>query len=198
MNHLLIFAHPTTNSFNGTILKTIENHLKMLGQNVQIRNLYHPLFQPVLTSQEMAGNKLGRFKGDVKIEHQFINQADYLYFIYPTWWYAAPAILKGYFDRILCSGYAFQSTPDGPVPLLTAKKAIVIETAGDTEASLTARGLKETMVKTIDKGILAYCGIEVIHHSILSGIHDESDDKRQFQLQMIIDTVSSICLAGKG
>lgn len=28
-------------------------------------------------------------------------------FVYPTWWFNMPAILKGYLDRSLCMGGAF-------------------------------------------------------------------------------------------
>lgn len=36
-----------------------------------------------------------------------VRWADSVVFVYPTWWFNMPAILKGYLDRSLCLGGAF-------------------------------------------------------------------------------------------
>ncbi|WP_050613709.1 NAD(P)H-dependent oxidoreductase [Bacillus testis] len=194
MKHLIVFAHPSQDSFNGAILKTICTQLQNQGQPVEIRDLYRLSFSPVLTQDEIRGFKELSYSKDIAKEQDYIDWADVLYFIYPTWWYAAPAILKGYFDRVLSSGFAFQSTLEGPAGLLKGKKAFVIETAGDTEKSLAIRGLSENMRHTIDQGILGYCGIEVVQHFILAGIHDLSNEERQLHLDKISGTIASFCM----
>lgn len=189
MNHLIVFAHPTANSFNGAIKESIVNQVRMHKQDIKIRDLYSVNFNPVLQHDEILDFHKNKYRPDIAFEQQQIQWADVIYFIYPTWWYSMPAILKGYCDRVFAHGFAFTSTPEGPKGLLHGKKAFVFETAGDTEQSLIQKNLKETMMSVIDVGILQYCGIEVLQHKIMPNIHEISEEKRKKYLRKIEITI---------
>ncbi|MGM9924914.1 MAG: NAD(P)H-dependent oxidoreductase [Bacillus sp. (in: firmicutes)] len=185
MNHLIIYAHPSANSFNSAIKATIIQKVEQSNHAIKVRDLYELHFDPVLQHEEMLDIQKNQYRPDVLCEQQHIAWADVIYFIYPTWWYSMPAILKGYCDRVFTNGFAFTSTPDGSKGMLYGKKAFIFETAGDTEHSLLHRNLKQGMMNTMDIGILQYCGIEVLQHKLMPEIHDISDEARQKYLREI-------------
>jgi len=68
-----------------------------------------------------------------------VEQADRIAVVHPNWWSAPPAILRGYVDRCLRPGRAYNFVPDGkggarPVGLLKAQAALVINTANTPQA----------------------------------------------------------------
>ncbi|WP_042352594.1 NAD(P)H-dependent oxidoreductase [Bacillus massiliigorillae] len=189
MNHLIVFAHPTANSFNAAIKDSIIKQVKMHKQEFKIRDLYAINFNPILQYNEILDFQDKQYSPDIAFEQQQIQWADVIYFIYPTWWYSMPAILKGYCDRVFAHGFAFTSTPDGPKGLLHGKKAFIFETAGDSEQSLIQRNLKQSMVQVLDVGILQYCGIEVLQHKIMPSIHEIHTNQHEQYLREIEITV---------
>ena len=52
--------------------------------------------------------------------------AEKLVFVFPQWWFNVPAILKGFFDRVLVPGVAFDhASGGGPlIPRLTHVNAL--------------------------------------------------------------------------
>ena len=46
-------------------------------------------------------------------------KAEGLIFVFPTWWYGMPAILKGYLDRVWLPGVAFDVVAGSTRPLLS-------------------------------------------------------------------------------
>ena len=77
---------------------------------------------------------------DVLAEQRKIRWADTLVFQFPLWWFGPPAILKGWFDRVLVQGFAFGlRRPDGRIARygeggLAGKRAMVITSAGSRAA----------------------------------------------------------------
>jgi NAD(P)H dehydrogenase (quinone) len=181
MNNLIVFAHPNRNetSFNAAIKNIIKDTLLKRGEEVTVRNVYEMNFDPVLTEEDLQRTFQGEYREDIKKEQGYIAWADHLYFVYPTWWYSMPAILKGYIDRVFSSGFAFQYTKNGPVGLLNGKKAVVFQTAADPIEALQERNLITAMEACVGTGILEYCGLEVIEHKIFHSVHHAGDEARK-------------------
>ncbi|MEO1734148.1 MAG: NAD(P)H-dependent oxidoreductase [Pseudomonadota bacterium] len=123
MRALVIYCHPKEGSFTSAVRDTVLDRLAAAGVDVRLRDLYASGFQPVLTSQELGdyldcpGNRL-----PVESYVQDVEWCDTLIFIYPTWWYGLPAMLKGWLDRVLLPDVAFvmpQSEGDNIKPGLT-------------------------------------------------------------------------------
>lgn len=77
-----------------------------------------------LSSDEKA--KVGRLS---ELCEQFI-AADKYVFVTPMWNFSFPPVLKAYIDSIAVAGKTFKYTEQGPVGLLTDKKAIHIQARG--------------------------------------------------------------------
>jgi putative NADPH-quinone reductase len=108
MRALVIYCHPKTNSFTAAVRDTVLARLAAAGAEIRSRDLYGEGFQPVLTGAEWDGyldspdnaRPVARDVADLQ-------WCDTLIFVYPTWWYGQPALLKGWLDRVLLPDVAF-------------------------------------------------------------------------------------------
>ncbi|CAB4681350.1 unannotated protein [freshwater metagenome] len=141
MNVLVISAHPSPDSFIGTLREEVLAEISQLGHDVRHHDLYAEEFNPVFSSYERL-NHVGdiheklRQLPDLKPHVEDIQWAHALVLVYPTWWSAQPAILKGWIDRVLMNEIAW-ILPEGAArirPLLTnIKKVVVVTTHGSTK-----------------------------------------------------------------
>ncbi|MDO8869252.1 MAG: NAD(P)H-dependent oxidoreductase [Methanobacteriaceae archaeon] len=132
----VILAHPHNKSFNYAIYETVLKTLKKNGHDLRAHDLYYEKFNPLLEGFEMA---TGETSDWMIIQHRKeIKEADGIIIIHPNWWGQPPAILKGWLDRVLRSGvaYEFDEDDDGsgvPNGLLKAKVAMVFNTSNTPE-----------------------------------------------------------------
>ena len=84
-------------------------------------------FNPILFLGYKRKEKL---EDDILSSQELIAWADHLVFIYPNWWGTYPALFKGFIDKVLWPGFAFQYRQNslGIDQLLTGKSARVIVT----------------------------------------------------------------------
>jgi NAD(P)H dehydrogenase (quinone) len=82
MKHLIIYAHPNPQSLNGQFKHTVAEYLQQNGNEVIVRDLYELNFSPVLSPEDMMGQRKGQVADDVKQEQEFIIWADCITFIY--------------------------------------------------------------------------------------------------------------------
>jgi len=177
MNYLVIYAHPNPLSLNHTLKETVVNTLTLAGHNVVVRDLNAIGFNPVLSLDDMAGQRAGIVTPDVATEQQHIQWADCLVFIYPIWWTGLPAIVKGYIERVFSYGFAYSYNTGVQEGLLKGKKVLIINTHGKTHAEYEANGLGQALSQTSDAGIFIYCGFEIIAHFWLDGADRATAEK---------------------
>ena len=132
MRVLLIHAHPDPESYNAALKRAA---LGALAPRHEVReiDLYAEDFEPVLSRAEWRVYESGEPHDDTVARHVAALQwAEALVFVYPTWWYGLPAILKGWLDRIWLPGVAFSLPSEGDIrPTLThVRKLAVITTCG--------------------------------------------------------------------
>ncbi len=54
--------------------------------------------------------------------------AELLVIVHPVWWFAPPALLKGWVDRVLAGGVALDHSSEPPSGLLKGRRALVVQT----------------------------------------------------------------------
>lgn len=161
MKVLVIYAHPNTPGHCKTILKKVISELKSKKINYDLLDLYKIKYDPVLHKKELytSGNK-NISKQNLTIQKK-IKKSDLMIFIYPIWWGSMPAILKGFFDKILTSGFAYEFIDGKPKGLLDDKQAVVFFTTGASKlASIFFNGSRPA--KAIKNDILMFCGIQTM------------------------------------
>ncbi len=170
MHHLIIAAHPSPKSFNHAVVETYKSALTERGHRVECRDLYAEKFNPVLSAPDLAA--IGRAKAakDIRDEQAAVRRADVLTLVSPLWWSGFPAMLKGYLDRVFCSGFAYVVRKGEYLPGLTGKKGVIITTTGASTEELKGNGTPRALSTLYDEGLMQFCGIELLRHLYLSGI----------------------------
>lgn len=108
MRALVIYCHPKETSFTAAVRDSVLERLAEAGAEVRLRDLYSEGFQPVLTREEWTGYLDSENNRTPVASHVIdLEWCDTLIFIYPTWWYGLPAMLKGWLDRVLLPDVAF-------------------------------------------------------------------------------------------
>ncbi|TDO69990.1 NAD(P)H dehydrogenase (quinone) [Flavobacterium chryseum] len=164
MKNLIIYAHPNPASLNHFFKQTIVESLEKTGQEIVVRDLNEINFNPVLSLEDMHGQRIGQVGEDVKTEQGFISWADRIVFIYPIWWTGMPAIMKGYIDRVFSYGFAYRYDQGIQKGLLTGKQTIIINSHGKSNAEYEAMGMDKALKLTSDTGIFTYSGLEIKQH----------------------------------
>lgn len=136
MNILIILGHPDPGSFNHAIADTAAEALRNLGHAVTVRDLYAEGFDPVLPAREIPRH--AALPPDVQQHCDELAAADGLIIVHPNWWGQPPAMLKGWVDRVVRPGVAYEFLEgDGgegaPVGLLKARAAVVFNTSNTPE-----------------------------------------------------------------
>lgn len=124
---LYLFCHPLAESFHGALLRAALAGLARRGHEVDLLDLYAEQFDPVLGAEERrAYYDLGRNTARVAPYVERLRRAEALVVQFPTWSFGPPAILKGFFDRVLIPGVGFDlSEPTRVRPLLQHVGALV-------------------------------------------------------------------------
>ena len=164
MKNLIIYAHPNPASLNHFFKQTVLESLEKSGQEIVVRDLNAIHFNPVLSLEDMHGQRIGNIADDVKREQDFITWADQIIFIYPIWWTGMPSIMKGYIDRVFSYGFAYRYDQGIQKGLLKGKSAIIINSHGKSNAEYEAIGMDKALVLTSDIGIFNYCGLIIKQH----------------------------------
>lgn len=184
MRTLIVFAHPNPKSFSAAIFESITTLLAGKNDEYKVSNLYEMNFNPVLSGADFMAINRKTYCDDVLLEMQKINWAERIIFIYPLWWAGMPAIMKGYIDRVMAKGYAYDYVNRSLKPLLE-KKAFIINTMGTPNEYYNSIGMTHSMQMVVDKGIFEMCGIKVEHHIFLGSVPTSTNEEREHMLSQI-------------
>ena len=189
MKVLLVFAHPERHSLNGALRDIAVAEWEAQGHEVRVSDLYAEGWKASVDRAdfpEMADDERLRVAGasgrafangalteDVKAEQEKLLWADTLILQFPLWWYAMPAILKGWVDRVYAFGFAYGVGEQNETHwgdrfgegTLAGKRAMLIVTAGGWATHYAPRGVNgpiEDILFPINHGILYYPGYTVL------------------------------------
>jgi NAD(P)H dehydrogenase (quinone) len=128
MRALLVVAHPLDESFTKIAARRIAATLERRGMEVDLLDLYAENFDPRLSAAERRSYFTRYDSSAVATYVDRLQRVDKLVLVFPHWWFGMPAILKGFFDRVLAPGIAFDHPPGGgmPIPRLTRIDALYV------------------------------------------------------------------------
>ncbi|MDM0042445.1 NAD(P)H-dependent oxidoreductase [Variovorax sp. J22G21] len=121
MRVLVVYCHPVETSFHAALHQEVLKNLRAGGHEVDDCDLYAEGFNPVMSREERLGyHDVPANRTPVQGYIDRLQWAEGIVFCFPTWCFGLPAMLKGYFDRLLMPGVAFDiSDPAKVKPMLT-------------------------------------------------------------------------------
>ena len=149
--HIVVLCHPDKESFNASVAHRYCTSVRAAGHDVCLRDLYAMNFDPVLRTIERPGPTFKRCR-DVEVELEVISGADVLVLVYPIWFGAPPAMLKGYIDRVLGSGVpasALRTQSAGGV--LAGKRLVSFTSSATTNVWLSLQGQPRSLENILDR-----------------------------------------------
>jgi NAD(P)H dehydrogenase (quinone) len=162
---LIVFCHPDPASYGAALRRTAVEALQGAGHELREIDLYAQGFDPVFSAAEKASylSDTQRNIDGVADHVRLLQWAQGWVVVYPTWFYGAPAMLKGWLERVWLPGVTFrvaeakQRTIGGE--LRNIKLFVGITTSGspwwwlkligDPGRSLFMKGLKPLYAKGV-------------------------------------------------
>jgi putative NADPH-quinone reductase len=180
MKVLVILAHPQEGSFNHAIAQAAIERIADNGHTVFFHDLYKEGFDPLLKSEEIP--KDNPLPATISQHCEEIAEADGIVVVHPNWWGQPPAILKGWVDRVIRPGIAYEfvegDTGEGvPRGLLKAKVALVYNTS-NTEALREKTVFGDPLEAIWNHCIFGLCGVATFHRRMFSVVVTSSEGLR--------------------
>jgi putative NADPH-quinone reductase len=186
MKILYIYCHPLPESFHASIRQQALAGLEDAGHVVDLMDLYAEGFDPVLTTEgrrhyhDIPDNRKG-LEGII----ERLQSAEALVVQFPTWCFGPPAMLKGFFDRVLMPGVAFDiSDPAHVRPMLTnIRKIAGIVTYG--RPRYMAFYMSDPPRKVVRRYLKWFTGGARTEYHALYHLNVASDDARRHFLDRV-------------
>lgn len=113
MRVLVVQAHPHAASFNHAIREVVVRVLSANGHQVDVIDLYAEGFAAAMSEEERLAYESAEpiISDHVRRHAELVRHADAMVFVYPTWWFGLPAVLKGWLERVMVPGVGFRLDP---------------------------------------------------------------------------------------
>jgi NAD(P)H dehydrogenase (quinone) len=180
-NHIVILCHPDADSFNAAVAAHYCQTVEELGHGAVLRDLYRMKFDPVLRSEELADDRASPPRQDpspdIVEEHTLIADADVVVLVYPIWLGSAPAMLKGYIDRVFGHDFALRNDHDeAGATELAGKHMLSLSSSGNSRTWLDEQGQYQSMIQVFDRYLqqaFAIASVDHVHFpSIVAGLSE--------------------------
>lgn len=181
MKTLIIYAHPYEKSFNHAILQETTRLLVAKNEVYEVIDLYNDEFNPAFTKAELALYREGKALDPLVLRYQdLLKGSKRIIFIFPIWWYDTPAIVKGFFDKVMLKKFSYLEGKQGPIPQLThIEEALIITTSMAPTMVLKlfcGNAINRVLIKSSLKGLIGKGKSRWLN---FGGITDSSASKRQ-------------------
>lgn len=192
----VILAHPDHKSFNHAIAQTVVRQLQRNGYDISFHDLYAENFDPLLAAEEIPKDIV--LPRAIRGHCEELRQAEGIVIIHPNWWGQPPAVLKGWIDRVIRPGIAYEfldgDSGEGiPRGLLPARAAIVFNTSN------TAQGREQHVfgdpLETIWRNcIFGLCGVGNFHRRTFGVVVTSTESERKQWLDEVRATIDKFFL----
>ncbi|QOR66228.1 NAD(P)H-dependent oxidoreductase [Cytobacillus suaedae] len=200
MNIIIVYSHPSPTSLNAALKDTAVSVLERQGHTVKVSDLYEMKFKAIADQEDFTALKNPAtfsyineqyyasqnrtFSKDILEEQDNLAWADYVIFQFPMWWTEAPAILKGWFDRVFAYGFAYGPGAYDKGNLRGKKAMLSFTTGGNDLRNFGKNHLKGELSErlfNIQHEKLYFVGLDVIEPFVFTAGIDEQGKKELFE-----------------
>lgn len=169
---LVILGHSMADSLCGAISDRYVSAAQAAGHDVQLLQLGQLKFDPVL---HQGYRQIQTLEPDLIQAQNLITWADHITLVYPVWWGGAPALLKGFIDRVFVPGFAFKFHPQSAFQekLLRGRTAHLLVTM-DTPPWYYRLAYRLPVLGAMRMATLSFCGIKTIRSAVFGPVVNAS------------------------
>ncbi|MHB8842328.1 MAG: NAD(P)H-dependent oxidoreductase [Candidatus Aquicultor sp.] len=191
MKILIVLGHPGKGSFNHAIANTAVEALNDNGHEVMFHDLYEEGFDPILPVSEIP--KEAGLDRLVQRHCDELAIADGIIIVHPNWWGQPPAILKGWIDRVIRPGVAYEFTEDDsgegvPIGLLKAQSVLVFNTS-NTPEKREREVFGDPLERIWKDCIFDLCGVGDFYRKMFRVIVTSTEEQRKSWFAEVRQTV---------
>ncbi len=181
MNVLLLLAHPRPGSFNHALAHAAREQLEADGHRVVFHDLHAERFDPAIPPDESA--RAAVLPPAVAAHCADLAAAEGIVVVHPNWWGQPPAVLKGWIDRVVRPGVAYEflegdSGEGVPRGLLQARTAVVLNTSNT--APERERAVFGDPLETLWRNcVFGLCGVADVRRRTFGVVVASTADQRR-------------------
>ena len=202
MKVLIVYAHPERKSFNAAMLACARETLERAGHEVRVSDLYAQNFDPVASDRDFSGRRFpdhlqydreqkharahDLLAPDIQAEIEKLLWCDFLILQFPLWWFSVPAIMKGWFDRVLVNGVAYGAGMRYDTGGLRGRRAMIATSTAAYPDMCAPDGLVgdlDVILWPLQNGTLAYTGFDVLAPFVAHSVNYVDAARRESYLR---------------
>ena len=165
MKSTIILASNNEKSFSKEIVNKLIDILTQNKVQYEVIDLYKDNFNPVMTAKQEQLYSKGETDDElVKKYQKHLKESDEIILVFPLWFNNVPAILKGFFDKVLLKEFAFTEENNKPKGLLNNIKSGLVISTSESNSEYLIEGLNNPIETVVVKGTLGICGIENVEY----------------------------------
>jgi putative NADPH-quinone reductase len=182
-NVLVIAGHPNSASFSSALAQAYAQAAEQHGATVTRIDLAQLQFDPILRhgyKQEQA------LEPDLVAAAAAIQAADHVAWFFPMWWGGAPALVKGFIDRVFTPGYAFRYRGRNQLPekLLAGRSARMVSSM-DSPLAWYALVLRRMLHASFGMATLSFVGFSPVRSTMFYELRFRSAAERERALDKV-------------
>jgi len=189
-NILVILGHPSNTSYSAALAEAYAQGAKAAGHTVRVLRLVDLTFDPILHGSNPHHQAL---EPDLLVAQESITWAQHIAWVFPVWWGTMPALLKGFLDRTLTSGWAYKFNKGSslPVPLLSGRSAHLLIPL-DTPPWYYRWVYRMPAIHQMKKTTLEFCGIRPVKTRMFGPVISSTPDQRGIWLRQAHELAASV------
>lgn len=181
MKYFIVVAHPEPQSFNLALTNQSQTVLEAAGHEVRVLDLNAEEWNPISDRrnflsvkdadrynqqvEEQHAHETKSFSEDISTSMENLFWCDVLILQFPLWWFALPAIMKGWVDRTFAYSAIYGPGKRFENGSFVGKRAMLSITTGDPARRFGPGGRNPELIDIllpIHHGIFKYNGFTVV------------------------------------
>ena len=195
MKTLIIYNHPYEQSFCHAILEACKRGLEKSRKESDVIELDKENFNPVMSKSDLKAfatahsnpdDALSMLDSKVIDYKNRLQQAEHIVFIFPIWWMLMPALTKGFIDKVLFPGIAYNYDKEGRMRgTLSNIKQVTVITTMASSAERYENSMGNAMWKALLHGTFETIGWNNCRWINFDRIKDSTAEQHNSWLQSI-------------
>ncbi|WP_029678480.1 NAD(P)H-dependent oxidoreductase [Bifidobacterium sp. 7101] len=178
MKIVAVTANPEPKSLTDAAGNALLDGAAEGGARTELIDLCAEGFNPVFGMEDRT-HYLGQgpMPEDVQAMQERIKDADVLALVFPVYWYSMPAIMKGFIDRVICRGFAYNA--DGTPGALAGRRVELVMLTGGDKEWYQSSGIGEALDNQLRRQtFLKYCQVAQVETIYVDNL-DSGNDEQQ-------------------